>query len=287
MKLIISTLSFLLLGVLLQAQTPNIVIIVCDDLNDTIDGIGGHPQAYTPNINRIASSGVTFTNAASNAPVCGPSRASMWSGIHPITSGLYGASQQNNKWHNNPILSSKTTLFETFIDQGYYSYATGKIHHNGHESPYSSIMQNTDGTIGFEGQGKYKLSGNVNNSLPGSFGPYPNNSSNPIHNGVDPHWWPQAYKDRASPPYSGYGPLQDISGYGGQWTNQTGGANNPTFYTWNVGYRTPDEICSEQAVNFIENYEENKPFLLTIGFARPHSPYYAPAKLSHSLGSLI
>ena len=126
MKLIISTLSFLLLGFLLQAQTPNIVIIVCDDLNDTIDGIGGHPQAYTPNINRIASSGVTFMNAASNAPVCGPSRASMWSGIHPITSGLYGANQQNNRWHNNPILSSKTTLFETFIDQGYYSYATGK-----------------------------------------------------------------------------------------------------------------------------------------------------------------
>ena len=118
------------------SQTPNIVIIVCDDLNDTIDGIGGHPQAYTPNINRIASSGVTFMNAASNAPVCGPSRASMWSGIHPITSGLYGANQQQNRWHNNPVLSSKKTLFETFIDEGYYSYATGKIHHNGHESPY-------------------------------------------------------------------------------------------------------------------------------------------------------
>ena len=277
MKPIIPTFFLLLLGILLQAQSPNIVIIVCDDLNDTIDGIGGHPQAYTPNINRIASSGVTFMNAASNAPVCGPSRASMWSGIHPITSGLYGANQQNNRWYNNPVLSSKTTLFETFIDQGYYSYATGKIHHNGHESPYSSIMRNTDGTVGFEGQGKYKLS-NVNNSLPGSFGPYPNNAFNPVHNGVDPHWWPQAYKDRAGPPYSGYGPLQDISAYGGQWTNQSGGANNATFYTWNVGYKTPDEICADQAVNFIENYEENKPFLLTVGFARPHSPYYAPAK---------
>ena len=72
MKLIIPTFFLLFLGILLQAQTPNIVIIVCDDLNDSIDGIGGHPQAYTPNINRIASSGVTFMNAASNAPVCGP-----------------------------------------------------------------------------------------------------------------------------------------------------------------------------------------------------------------------
>ena len=49
MKLIIPSFFLLLLGILLQAQTPNIVIIVCDDLNDTIDGIGGHPQAYTPN----------------------------------------------------------------------------------------------------------------------------------------------------------------------------------------------------------------------------------------------
>ena len=241
LKSTFSVTCILFTTLIVHAQTPNIVIIVCDDLNDSIEGIGGHPQAYTPNIDRIATSGVTFMNAASNAPVCGPSRASMWSGIHPITSGLYGANQQQNRWHNNPVLSSKTTLFETFINQGYYSYATGKIHHNGHESPYSTIMRNTDGYVGFEGQGKYRLS-NANNSLPGGFGPYPNNSSNPVHNGVDPHWWPQEYKDRANPPYSGFGPYQDVSQYGGQWTNQTGGANNANFASWYVGSRTPDEI---------------------------------------------
>ena len=261
----------------LYAQSPNIVIIICDDLNDSIEGIGGHPQAYTPNIDRLRGSGVTFLNAASNAPICGPSRASLWSGIHPINSGMYGASQQNNRWYNNVVLSSKKTLFEHFIDQGYYSYATGKIHHNGHEQPYSTIMRNDDNTIGFEGQGKYKLSGNINNSLPGSFGPYPNNGTNPIHNGINPPWWP-SYSSPANPgpPYSGYGYYRDISSYGAQWTNQTGGANNANFTNWNVGYKTPDEICAEQAVNFISSYNENKPFLLTVGFVRPHSPYYAP-----------
>ena len=94
------------------ADTPNIVIIVCDDLNDTIEGIGGHPQAYTPNINRLIESGVRFTNAASNAPICGPSRASLWSGIHPVNSGMYGADQQNNRWDNNVILKNKKTLFK-------------------------------------------------------------------------------------------------------------------------------------------------------------------------------
>ena len=271
-------LTFILFsGQFFYAQSPNIVIIICDDLNDSIDGIGGHPQAYTPNIDRLRSSGVTFLNAASNAPICGPSRASLWSGIHPINSGMYGASQQSNRWYNNVVLSSKKTLFEYFIDQGYYSYATGKIHHNGHESPYSTIMRNEDNTVGFEGQGKYKLTGNVNNSLPGSFGPYPNNGSNPIHNGINPPWWP-TYSAPANPgpPYSGYGYYRDISSYGAQWTNQTGGANNANFTNWNVGYKTPDEICAEQAINFISSYNENKPFLLTVGFVRPHSPYYAP-----------
>ena len=89
----------------------------------------------------------------------------MWSGIHPINSGMYGASQQSNRWYNNVVLSSKKTLFEHFIDEGYYSYATGKIHHNGHEQPYSTIMRNDDNTVGFEGQGKYKLQGNINNSF--------------------------------------------------------------------------------------------------------------------------
>ena len=45
-----------------------------------------------------------------------------------------------------------------------------------------------DNTIGFEGQINTTL-GNVNNSLPGSFGPYPNYNSNPIHNGINPPWW--------------------------------------------------------------------------------------------------
>ena len=270
-------------SVFVYAQSPNIVIIICDDLNDSIDGIGGHPQAYTPNIDRLRNSGVTFMNAASNAPICGPSRASLWSGIHPINSGMYGASQQSNRWYNNVVLSSKKTLFEYFIDEGYYSYATGKVHHNGHEQPYSTIMRNDDDTIGFEGQGKYRLTGNVNNSLPGSFGPYPNNTSNPVHNGINPPWWPTYVNDNSNPPnanpgppYSGYGYYRDISSYGAQWKNQTGGANNPNFTDWNVGYNTPDEICAQQAVNFISSYSENKPFLLTVGFVRPHSPYYAP-----------
>ena len=92
-------------------NTPNFLVIICDDLNDSISGMGGHPQALTPNIDRIARDGVTFMNAAANVPLCGPSRASMWSGLLPTTTGYYGYQQQVNHWKRNPVLSNATSQF--------------------------------------------------------------------------------------------------------------------------------------------------------------------------------
>ena len=74
---------------------PNVILIICDDLNDSVEGMGGHSQAYTPNIERLMDQGVRFTNAHCNAPICGPSRASLWSGLLPSTSGYYGFDQQS------------------------------------------------------------------------------------------------------------------------------------------------------------------------------------------------
>ena len=59
------------------AKQPNVVLIICDDLNDYITGIPGqhgHPQARTPNVEKLAKSGVAFRRAYSNEPVCAPSR---------------------------------------------------------------------------------------------------------------------------------------------------------------------------------------------------------------------
>ena len=43
-------------------QRPNVLFIICDDLNDSLEGMGGHPQAKTPNLSRLAAEGVRFTN---------------------------------------------------------------------------------------------------------------------------------------------------------------------------------------------------------------------------------
>ena len=65
----------------------NVILIVCDDLNDYVEGFDGHPNAITPNLVRLAKRGVRFKQAHCNIPICGPSRASLFSGIYPHNSG--------------------------------------------------------------------------------------------------------------------------------------------------------------------------------------------------------
>ena len=63
-----------------SAEKPNVLFIAVDDLNDWIGCLKAHPQAQTPNIDRLAARGVLFTNAHCVAPACNPSRAAIFSG---------------------------------------------------------------------------------------------------------------------------------------------------------------------------------------------------------------
>jgi GH35 family endo-1,4-beta-xylanase len=242
------------------AGKPNVVVIVCDDLNDAVAGMGGHPQARTPNIDRLARRGVRFTNAASNCPLCGPSRASMWSGLYPHTTGYFGYRQQVNRWRSNPVLARSKTLFEQFTASGYRNFSTGKIHHNGHEQ--TDIFRNPDGFPGF-------------GSLP-NFGPIPNDGkSENLREGILPPWWPAQYRTTGGWG-DGFGPVQDLRPLGDQygWTWFYSG----DLWEYRDGHNRdpmPDEMHAAEAVGFLSK-QHDAPFLLTVGFSRPHSPWYAP-----------
>ena len=110
---------------------PNILFITTDNLNDAISSMGGHPQANTPNIDRLAQNGIIFNRAYSNAPLCAPSRASFLSGILPHSSGYYGSKLEpgkgRNHWKNNTVLRGSKTIMEHFRDNGYHVYGTGKF----------------------------------------------------------------------------------------------------------------------------------------------------------------
>ena len=86
-----ATLSFFGEGVAADNKDtkPNILFIAIDDLNDWTGCLGGHPQAKTPNIDRLAQRGTLFTRAYCPAPACLPSRAATLTGVAPYRSGCY------------------------------------------------------------------------------------------------------------------------------------------------------------------------------------------------------
>lgn len=86
-----STLLILLLALASPAcaARPNILMIAVDDMNDWIGCLGGHPQAHTPHIDRLAARGMLFTNAHCAAPACHPSRTAVFSGRMPSATGVW------------------------------------------------------------------------------------------------------------------------------------------------------------------------------------------------------
>ena len=112
-----------------QSKLVHKVIASHGVLNDSVEGMGGHPQARTPNIDRLCRGGVRFLNAHSANPLCGPSRASLWTGLYPHTTGIYGHNQNNFTWRDSPVLRDAVTVFEHFAANGYTTYASGKIFH--------------------------------------------------------------------------------------------------------------------------------------------------------------
>jgi choline-sulfatase len=106
------------------ASQPNVLFISVDDLNDWTGCLGGHPQTLTPNIDRLAASGMLFTNAHCAAPACNPSRTAIMTGLSPHKSGLYENGQKMRE-----ILPDAELLPKYFANHGYWAAGSGKLLH--------------------------------------------------------------------------------------------------------------------------------------------------------------
>ena len=111
-------------SVLAENKKPNVLFISVDDLNDWIGCLGGHPQAKTPNLDRLAASGVLFTNAHCPAPACNPSRGAILTGISPHDSGLY-----DNRQSMRERMPDAELLPRHLSNHGYWSAGSGKLLH--------------------------------------------------------------------------------------------------------------------------------------------------------------
>ena len=198
-----------------EPQKNNVVMIIVDDLNDWVGAMGGHPDTKTPNMDRLAAEGTLFMNAHATAAICGPSRASVMTGLRPSTSGIYGQLSDKDIKKASAATQDITFMSEYFAKHGYKTMGIGKIFHNG--APEGSFQ---------EYGGRIK-----------GFGPHPE----------DEFVWDS---DRTNTDWGVY-PEHD-----------------------------EDMIDYKSAAWAKDRLEETheQPFFLTVGFIRPHAPWYTPQR---------
>ena len=110
-------------------RPPNVLFIAVDDLNAWTGFMDGHPNAQTPNMDRLAKRGTVFLNAHCQAPVCGSSRASLMTGFYPHSTGIYGHIKDEDIRRAHPKTVEATYLPNYFRQHGYETLGIGKLFH--------------------------------------------------------------------------------------------------------------------------------------------------------------
>ena len=222
---------------------PNVLFLAIDDLNDWIGALGGHPQAQTPNLDRLISHSVFFSNAHCAAPVCSASRHALLSGLRPSTTGWYSNSSKSLDSYRR-ALGNTVPMPTHFKHNGYKTMAAGKIFHKGTSDVkgydyWDEVRPKYQWPVDLaaRGHGYQGKSG-------GHFHPFPPDGGAIF----------QKYQTGVSGQSLCWGALQD--------------ADMPPE-------GMPDEQISAWAVKRLKQ-DHGRPFLLAVGFVRPHVPYTAP-----------
>ena len=137
------------------AEKPDVLFIAVDDLNDWVGCLGGHPQAKTPNIDRLAARGALFTKAYCVAPACHPSRTAIGLGKRPSTTGVY----LNERFQNTPdvVVTRASVGLESYFKQNGYDVRVGGkvISGTGFKGPktHAADRSSNDSLKSFRGSG--------------------------------------------------------------------------------------------------------------------------------------
>ncbi len=194
---------------------PNVLFISVDDLNDFSTFQNIYPDAITPNIDKLAASGINFNNAHTQYPMCGPSRSSLMSGLYPTTVRGRRERIKDEELQQNVKNLGSSLIHEYFAKHGYKTMAIGKLCH--YHVPKNSV--DVSGGRGAFDAGIGRLKANYQNPK------------------TNTDW---AIVDKPDEEF-------------------------------------PDYLAADWTINEL-NKDHEDPFMLMVGFLRPHVPWYVTKK---------
>ena len=224
-----------------SGKKPNVLFIVCDDLNTHL-GSSGYPYTQTPNLNKLAAQGLTFDRAYCQYPVCGPSRASFLSGLYPESTGVL-----NNNLDIRNTRPNSPSMPAFFKKNGYWTGGVGKIYHNTKTDPgevawhQNFRFENDELAVVAEARKKFEA------------------ESGSIDDRKNKKAW-KALRVKV----------------GGHLTAQTPPGNGPSGLR---DEQHKDGKNVRQVVQWLrKDVPDDRPFFIACGIQKPHVPFLAPDK---------
>ncbi|MGV3540069.1 MAG: sulfatase-like hydrolase/transferase [Rufibacter sp.] len=144
-----------------SGQRPNVLVILVDDMGYGDLPLYGNKDIETPNLDKMAAEGLTFTQYYANSPICSPSRTAILTGQYPlrwnITSYLADSNRNINRGMAHWLDQKAPSLGRIFQQAGYHTAHVGKWHMGGqrnvHGAPMISEYGFNTSLTSFEGLG--------------------------------------------------------------------------------------------------------------------------------------
>lgn len=233
-------------------KQPNILFIMADQLRHDFLGCAGSPFVRTPNVDRLATRGMVFTHCCTNAPVCGPARIALATGLLPSRTGT-----TSNATAFMP--SSVSNHYKHFRDHGYRVELVGR-HDLAKPGAPASIHGNRPLNFSYGFTRVLEVEGGMSCAL-------------------------AAKRQGATGPYTKY--LQEqglLDDYAEDFMQRHAkgwiiGASHDSVLPKE---HHQDAFIGRKAVERIMEIEDDYPWYLLVNFQSPHDPFDPPRELAES-----
>lgn len=227
------------------ADKPNVLFIMSDDLNCALSGYG-HPECKTPNLDKFARSGVSFSRAFCQFPLCAPSRASVMSGQYPVKNGVTG--------NGGKVDPARITLPRQFASHGYWTARVSKIYHMG--IPGDIITGGYGGDHEQSWGERYNISA-LETLTPGVVENFTEPESPAVYPAQRAKWL-----------------AAKASGEKYSMPKQVRGDYAVVEVENHNAHLLPDTMAADKAIELLRGRADKpEPFFLAVGFVRPHFPF--------------